>query len=129
MPLVPATQQLPDLRFQPQTGAVITEEGQLMILYCPAGCLTADFKIACYDGGAWTTLTAVAVLETDSIKGSLKEPGGEKNIRIPKRDAGSNIATAWLDQNGNPGETDDKETHREIQITVMGYPLMKNTGG
>lgn len=110
MPLVPAAQQLPDLRFKEQTGAIITDEGQRMIISCPAGCLTTSFRIACYDGGAWTTLTAVAELETDSIKGELLVPGGEKEIRIPKRDVASNIASAWLTQNGNPGEADDIET-------------------
>ena len=110
MPLSPAAQQLPDLRFQPQTGAVITEEGQVMTIYCPAGCLTANFKIASYDGGGWTTLAAVAVLQTDSIKGELLEPGGDENILIPKRKPGSKIATAWFTQNGDPADTFDEET-------------------
>lgn len=110
MPLTPAAQQLPDLRFQPQQGAVITQDGQLMTIYCPAGCVTTSFKIACFDGGAWTTLTAKAVLETDTIKGNLLESGGDEEILIPKRNPESKIATAWLNQNGNPGEMDDKES-------------------
>ena len=110
MPLAPAAQQMPDLRFHPQQNAIITEEGQSMIISCPAGCLTANFKIACYDGGAWTTLTAVALLETDSIKGSLLEPGGEKNILIPKREPDSRIGTAWLTENENPTDYFDEES-------------------
>ena len=108
-PLHPGDPQ-PDLRFMMQPGADTSEAGQLIRIPCLGGCITGSAKIGSFDGGGWTTLTAIATLEDDTqIKGSLLVPGGKQEIPIPKRDVGSKIGTAWLDVNGNPGEMDDIE--------------------
>ena len=109
-PLNPSDPQ-PDLRFMMQAGADTSEEGQFISIPCQSPCLTSSAKIAAFDGGGWTTLTAFAILEDGTpIKGSLLISGGDQEIRIPKRDVGSQIATAWLQANGNPGDMDDDET-------------------
>lgn len=108
-PLVPITT-LPDLRFLPQANAVIGEEFQLANVKCNDG-INGNISIGAFDGGAYSTLTAVAILEDNSrIEGHLLISGGNTEIPIPKRPAGSNIAVAWLVANNNPGDMDDNET-------------------
>lgn len=108
-PLSPSSDQMPDLRFLEHPIAESLEEDQFIKIDCKDGS-TGNAFIASYDGGGWTTLTVEAILEDDThIKGSLLVSGGEQEIRIPKRDIGSKIATAWLTANGNPGEMDDDE--------------------
>jgi len=110
MPSNPSQNQLPDLRFQPQQGAAVKDDGQVMTIYCPGGCLTANFKIASYDGGGWSTLNATAKLKNgQDEQGKLLTRTGATQIEIPKRDPGSMIAKAWADLNGNPFDGDDKE--------------------
>ncbi len=110
LPLNPSLNQLPDLRLLPDSLAESNEADQSIEINSTDG-KTGYFSIGSYDGGGWTTLTAVAVLEGGiRIEGTLKTPAGVKRIPIPKRNPGSKIATAWLTANGNPGEKDDKET-------------------
>lgn len=109
MPLQPSANQLPDIRFLPHAIGESIDEGQYIEINSADG-KTGTATLASYDGGGWTTLTAVAVLEGGfRIEGTLLTPTGVKEIPIPKRDPGSKIATAWLAANGNPGEMDDKE--------------------
>lgn len=110
MPLTPSASQLPDIRFLPTSIGESISEDQEISFPSPDG-RTGTATIASYDGGGWTTLTAVAILENGfRIEGSLFTPRGVKRIPIPKRDPALHIATAWLTANGNPGETDDKES-------------------
>ena len=100
-----------DLRFEKQTNGVVAPDFQTLHISCPGGCQTANAKIGSYDGGGWTVLTVEAILQDNSrIQGRLLVSGGELDIRIPKRDPNSKIGEAWLNQYGNPGEMDDKET-------------------
>ena len=111
-PKNPSANQLPDLRFLTQADASVSEEDQLIKIPCHDDS-TGKVTIGSFDGGGWTTLTAIAILEDGTqIKGSLLVSGGEQEIRIPKRDVVSKIATAWLSANGNPGEMEDKETSK-----------------
>lgn len=104
------TVDLPDLRFMLQPNGEISDNFQSITIRCPGGCITGAVKIGSYDGGGWTTLRAVAVMEDDTrIVGQLLVTGGTTEITIPKRDPGSKIATSWLNANDNPGEMDDKE--------------------
>lgn len=103
----------PDLRFQPQAGALVLEDSQYMVINCRVPAINATAQIGSYDGGGWTTLKAIAILEDNSrVEGELLAPGGIKDIPIPKRDPNSKIATAWLDANGDPGDRDDTEMSR-----------------
>ncbi|MBK9571142.1 MAG: hypothetical protein IPO53_15350 [Chitinophagaceae bacterium] len=109
MPLQPSANQLPDIRFIPHTIGESIDEDQNIEINSADG-KTGTATLASYDGGGWTTLTAVAVLEGGfRIEGTLLTPTGIKEIPIPKRTPGSKIATTWLTANGNPGEMDDKE--------------------
>ncbi len=104
---------MPDLRFLVQSNGQVEDEFQSLNIDCPRGCQTAQLKVGSYDGGGWTTLTAEAILQDDTrIQGRLLVPGGEVDIRIPKRDPNSKIGKDWLTANGNPNEMDDKETSR-----------------
>lgn len=109
LPLDPSLNQLPDLRLLPDSIAESNEADQSIEINSTDG-KTGYFSIGSYDGGGWTKLTAVAVLDGGiRIEGTLFTPTGVKEIPIPKRTANSKIATAWLAANGNPGEMDDKE--------------------
>lgn len=111
-PLRPESPSLGDIRFLPQSSGAIDPEGQNITITC-SGCLSANVKIGSFDGGGYTTLTATALLEDGSrITGHLLVPTGETEVRIPKRDANSSIATYWLNANGDPGDMDDDETSR-----------------
>ncbi|HMK25717.1 MAG TPA: hypothetical protein VK483_06775 [Chitinophagaceae bacterium] len=108
-PVSPRANQLPDLRFLKLGIGESIEEDQFLSIPCNDGS-TGKVSIASYDGGGWTVLSVVAILKDDTrIKGHLFVSGGEEEIRIPKRDIGSKIATKWLNENRNPGEMDDKE--------------------
>ncbi len=109
-PLNTSSNQLPDIRFLQHSIGESIDEDQFIKITCEDG-KTGTATIASYDGGGWTTLTAVAILEGGiRIEGTLLTPAGIKEIPIPKRDPASHIATAWLTANGNPGEMDDKES-------------------
>ncbi len=108
-PLEPSPVQLPDLRLLPDSIAESSEADQSIEINSTDG-KTGYFAIGSYDGGGWSTLTAVAVLDGGiRIEGTLLLPTGVKEIPIPKRNANSKIATSWLTAYGNPGEMDDKE--------------------
>ena len=108
-PLAPQDQ-LPDLRFLPQANTTITEEFQFAQIQSANG-TTAEISIAAYDGGAYTILTAQALLEDNTrLEGHLLISGGPTEVLIPKRPANSKIGTAWLAANGDPADTDDNET-------------------
>ena len=108
-PLEPNDPPDPDLRFLEQEDAVLKQKDQY-IKITPDDGATGGVEIGSFDGGAWTTLTAVATLENgDSVKGNLLVPGGITEIPIPKRNPGSNIGVAWLRANGNPADNDDTE--------------------
>lgn len=108
-PLEPSRVQLPDLRLLPDGIPESNEADQSIEINSTDG-KTGYFLIGSYDGGGWTNLTAVAVLEGGiRIEGTLLTPSGVKDIPIPKRNPNSKIAVKWLNENGNPGETDDKE--------------------
>ena len=107
-PLNPLNPTLPDLRFLPQPNSNIEEEFQFMTINC-TGCTTASVKVDAFDGGGYSTLTAVAVLaDKRRITGNLLVSGGPLETLLPKRN-GSIIAQSWLDANGNPGDYDDNE--------------------
>lgn len=108
-PEEPDPNQFPDLRFLLLPNIESVDEDQFTSVSSPDG-ITGKTYVASYDGGGWTTLTAEAILKDGRhIQGRLLKPGGEIDIRIPKRDPNSKIAEAWLKANGNPGEKDDKE--------------------
>lgn len=108
-PLVP-NNTLPDLRFLPQANTVISASFQFAQVNCSNG-VSGEISIGAFDGGGYTTLTAVAILEDKSrMEGHLLITGGETEILIPKRTAGSNIAISWVTANGNPHDLDDKES-------------------
>jgi hypothetical protein len=100
--------ELPDIRIMPAATGKIEIGGQEMTIEC--NCLTATVNLAAFDGGGYTTLTVEALLEDNTtVKGQLLATGGETDILIPKRDPGTFIASSWLQANGKPGDTDDKE--------------------
>lgn len=111
-PLTPIST-LPDLRFMVQPNAAIANEFQDAAI-SPADGITASIVIGSFDGGGYTTLTATATLEDNSeIEGHLLISGGNTEMPIPKRPAGSNIATKWLVAHNNPQDMDDIETSPE----------------
>lgn len=108
-PLTPLTT-LPDLRFLPQSNAAITEEFQNADIRCQDGS-SGSIIIGSFDGGAYTTLTAVAILEDNSrLEGHLLISGGNTEIPIPKRDPNSKIALKWWNTHNNPADEYDDET-------------------
>ena len=108
MPLEPKVD-LPDLRFAVQSNCTMLDKFQGIDITCKA-CTNTSATLDCYDGGAYTTLTAYAVLEGgERIQGMLLLPGGITEVPIPKRDPKSNIASAWLVKHGNPADKDDEE--------------------
>jgi hypothetical protein len=112
-PVSPRANQLPDLRFLPMGMGESISEDQSLYIRCNDGS-TGTVSIGSYDGGGWTVLSAVAILTNDiRLRGHLFVSNGEEDIRIPKRDMNSKIATKWLNENGNPGEMDDKEESDE----------------
>ncbi|MBL0337282.1 MAG: hypothetical protein IPP73_18715 [Chitinophagaceae bacterium] len=62
MPLQPSANQLHDIRFIPHTIGESIDEDQNIEINSADG-KTGTATLASYDGGGWTTLTAVAVLE------------------------------------------------------------------
>jgi hypothetical protein len=109
-PVQPDPKQLPDLRFLLHPSIESLDPDQFVSINSPDG-ISGKAMIASYDGGGWSILTAEAILKDGrKIQGRLLKPGGEIDIRIPKRDPNSHIGEAWLKDNKNPGETDDKET-------------------
>jgi len=113
MPLAPAPKPGPDLRFLAEGGTTVSDEGQSATVPSPDG-KTGKITIAAFDGGAWSTFTAEAVLEGGSriphIQGHLEKPDGPTEILLPKRSPGSKIASSWLADNGNPRDDADIET-------------------
>lgn len=108
-PLTPSGLQ-PDLRFLSQPGATVSPDGQFIRIPCEDG-ENGEAVIGSYDGGGWTILTAKAILENgNSADGVLSQDKSKKDIPIPKNFSGGKIAERWLDDNGNPGETNDDET-------------------
>lgn len=72
---------------------------------------TGSLAIGAFDGGGHTILEVTAFMEDGSqLKGHYEKKDGPTAIPYPKREAGSNIATAWLKKYGSPKESDDKET-------------------
>ena len=108
---VNSTNKSPDLKFMPQTNAVIPDTTfQTMKIICSPASQTGEFKIGSFDGGGWTVLNAEAILDDNTrVPGRLLVSNGETDIHIPKRELNSKIAEAWLTANANPGEMDDKE--------------------
>lgn len=108
-PIEPDPNQLPDLRFLHLPMIESADPDQFISVSSPDG-INGKTYIGSYDGGGWTILKAEAIL-TDGrrVQGKLLKPGGEIDIRIPKRDPNSHIGEAWLKKYGNPGEMDDKE--------------------
>jgi hypothetical protein len=113
MPLAPAAKPGPDLQFLAEGGTTVSDEGQSATVPSPDG-KTGTITIAAFDGGAWSTFTAEAVLEGGSriphIQGHLEKPDGPTEILLPKRSPGSKIASSWLAANGNPRDAADEET-------------------
>ncbi|MBL0130435.1 MAG: hypothetical protein IPP43_04345 [Chitinophagaceae bacterium] len=59
-----------------QPNGEISDNFQSITIRCPGGCITGAVKIGSYDGGGWTTLRAVAVMEDDTrIVGQLLVTG------------------------------------------------------
>ncbi len=111
-PLSPSTPK-PDLRFLPQERATLGPDGQTIKIPCEDG-ESGQAVIASYDGGGWTILNASAILtDGKTIKGVLVSDKSKKDIPIPKNNSGGKIAEQWLEDNGRPGETDDKETSQD----------------
>jgi hypothetical protein len=108
-PVEPDPNQLPDLRFLLHPSIESLDPDQFVSIGSPDG-ITGKAMIASYDGGGWSVLTAEAILKDGrKIQGRLLKPGGEIDIRIPKRDPNSHIGEAWLKKYKNPGEMDDIE--------------------
>ncbi|MEO6613638.1 MAG: hypothetical protein ABIT05_12685 [Chitinophagaceae bacterium] len=108
-PISPATDQLPDLRFVKADIAESNKADQSLTIPCTDGS-TGKASIASYDGGGWSTLSVVALMEDSTrIRGHLLVSQGDIDICIPKRDPAAKIATSWLQAHGNPGETDDND--------------------
>src|ERR1700730_12491096 len=104
------TAPLPDLGFLPEEGATVATDGQTIKVICDDG-KTGSARVAAYDGGGYTILSVEVVLEGGiRVKGHLEKPEGPTDILLPKRKEGSRIATSWLNDNGNPGEDDDKDS-------------------
>jgi hypothetical protein len=108
---VNSTNTSPDLRFMPQVNAVILDTtSQTMKIICQPSSQTGEFKVGSFDGGGWTVLNAEAILDDNTrVLGRFLVSNGETDIRIPKRDLNSKIATIWLTSNGNLNEMDDQE--------------------
>lgn len=130
-PLEPDQKQLPDLRFIHRTDIESVEEDQSITVASPDG-KTGKAFLASYDGGGWTVLKAEAILDDDDktrVQGRLLKPGGEIDIRIPKRDPNSKIAEAWLKENGNPDEMDDKEESKDNANNGDGFTAYEEYRG
>ncbi|NJO25113.1 MAG: hypothetical protein HC867_03970 [Bacteroidia bacterium] len=128
---VNSTNTSPDLRFMPQPNAYPgdTSFQTMKIVNLPSS-QTGQFKIGSYDGGGWTTLIAEAILDDGTIvQGKLLVSGGERDIRIPKREANSMIAEAWLKANGNPLDTDDIETSKDNRNNGDGFTAYEEYRG
>lgn len=111
-PVEPDPNQLPDLRFLLHPSIESLDPDQFISIGSPDG-ITGKAMIASYDGGGWSILTVEAILKDGRhIQGRLLKPGGEIDIRIPKRDPNSHIGEAWLKKYGNPGEMDDLDTSK-----------------
>ncbi len=109
-PVTPGANQLPDLRFLPMGVGESIIPDQFLSIPCHDGS-TGKASIGSYDGGGFTTLTAVAILEDNTrLEGHLLISGGNTQIPIPKRPAGSDIGIAWLVAHNNPGDGNDIET-------------------
>ena len=74
----------PDLRFLPQTNAVLSNQDQLMTMPCADG-RTGEFFVDSRHPSASTTLVAMAILaDGRRIKGNLLKTGGITEIPMPK---------------------------------------------
>jgi hypothetical protein len=74
----------PDIRFLPQTNAVLSNQDQFMTMPCIDG-RTGEFVIGSYDKSASTTLVGFAILSDGRrIKGNLLKSDGITEIPIPK---------------------------------------------
>lgn len=110
-PVEPQPNQLPDLRFIHLPVAESDAQDQYITVSCNNG-TTGEAFIASYDGGGATTLTVEATLVGGiSISGQLSG-SNDDSIQIPKRAAGTMIATKWLTDNGNPKEMDDLDSSK-----------------
>ena len=79
-----ATSGSPDLRFLPQTNAVLSNQDQFIAMTCADG-RTGESFIGAYYPSASTTLVAIAILaDGRRIKGNLLTTGGPTEIPIPK---------------------------------------------
>ncbi|HNU16054.1 MAG TPA: hypothetical protein PKI55_16515 [Chitinophagaceae bacterium] len=108
-PLTPLTT-LPDLQFLPQSNTGLADEFQSATIQCTNG-ESASIVIAAFDGGAYTTLTAEAVMQDNSrLTGHLLISGGNTETPIPKRPANSKIAEKWLIAHNNPADLYDDES-------------------
>lgn len=109
MPLDKADEE-PDLRFvEAEDVELLDAKGQSIKLKCRDG-ETGSVGLVSFDGGGWTTLTVEAILnDSTHLKGQLIKSGGEYEILIPKRDASSKIASAWLKQYSKMEDQSDEE--------------------
>lgn len=112
-PTTPQSPALPDIRIEgKEEEPAIGNDAQSIIIQSSDG-KTGDVTLASYDGGGYTTLKATALLDNGTVlQGKLLTPTGAAEVEIPKRPKGRLIGQAWLTQNGNPGDEDDKETSR-----------------
>ncbi|HET6766639.1 MAG TPA: hypothetical protein VFH08_04550 [Chitinophagaceae bacterium] len=107
-PIKPLSPSPPDLQLEDALAMDHDKEHQYMQIQSYL-LPTATFRVNSFDGGGYSTLTATAVLEDGSvITGHLFTSSGTAEISIPKRN-GSFIGEAWLKENNNPGDKDDKE--------------------
>lgn len=98
-----------DLAFASSDGQHPTDNGQKLRLESHDG-ISAVAVINSFDGGAYTTLVASAILQNGKeIQGMLLNSRGTSDVLLPKRSGSSSIATAWLKNNGNPGDRDDND--------------------
>jgi hypothetical protein len=106
------TVDFPDIGFLPGVKTPATPMVQSLEIEC--NCNLAYATLAAFDGGAYTTLTAEALLEGDiRVQGTLLVPGGIEKIPIPKRDSGSNIGSYWWKQyNRRLGDGVDNESSK-----------------
>jgi hypothetical protein len=103
-PLQPKAEKLFDLQF-----AGVDGDGQVIHVDSDNGS-SGSAIINAFDGGAYATLKATAILEGGiRIQGHLLKADGSTSISIPFRTESSRIGASWSKVNGNMADNADEE--------------------
>lgn len=111
-PNVKARKDLPDLMFDPIKNIMVQvrTDGDYKAETTTEGIIEAKAILSANDFGAWGLLKVTAELESGQlIVGYLDGDKSQKEIRIPKREAGSKVADYWKQQQGVGGKSDDDD--------------------